>query len=329
MHVGIAPHFLEQPLARHNDDGSIELECSFTASPLPEILWSYGNKELKEDVRFQFRLVLKGNEAYSVILRIEEVVDSDAGSYRCALANPYGKGSATFNLKLTGFSSPTFVQKPRISTQDDGQVIVMEFRTRSILEPSFLWQKGDEVMVRSDRVDIISRQEANHVYYVALKIKDPIKENDSGQFVCTVTNSSGKLTAAFIVEFAVPSGAPTFTRKPRIIQVPSDSGDPAIVFDIGYQADQNPEVVWINPKGKRMKESSRTHIITAPDDRENTFTAKLELLKCRPNDSGVYICNIKNETGEAHVELTLNIQRSIVGGDGAESEAGLMMDGLD
>lgn len=41
---------------------------------------------------------------------------------------------------------------------------------------------------------------------------------------------------------SVPQGAPTFTRKPQILQKTSDSGDPAIVFDIGFQADQNPEV---------------------------------------------------------------------------------------
>lgn len=35
--------------------------------------------------------------------------------------------------------------------------------------------------------------------------------------------------------FPVPQGAPTFTRKPQILQKTSDSGDPAIVFDIGFQ----------------------------------------------------------------------------------------------
>lgn len=35
--------------------------------------------------------------------------------------------------------------------------------------------------------------------------------------------------------FLVPQGAPTFTRKPQILQKTSDSGDPAIVFDIGFQ----------------------------------------------------------------------------------------------
>lgn len=46
----------------------------------------------------------------------------------------------------------------------------------------------------------------------------------------------------YLKTFSVPQGAPTFTRKPQILQKTSDSGDPAIVFDIGFQADQNPEV---------------------------------------------------------------------------------------
>lgn len=34
-----APHFPQQPVARQNEDGSLELECYFEAAPLPEIKW--------------------------------------------------------------------------------------------------------------------------------------------------------------------------------------------------------------------------------------------------------------------------------------------------
>ncbi|ETN75640.1 immunoglobulin I-set domain protein [Necator americanus] len=179
---------------------------------------------------------------------------------------------------IVGFSSPTFVEKPQISSRDDGQVMVMEFRAKSILKPTFVWHKGDEIVAQSDRVNIVLREEANQIYYAALEIK------------------------------AIPQGAPTFTRKPQILQVTSDSGDPAIVFDIGYQADRNPEVMWINPKGKKMKESTRIRFLTTPDGPNNTFTAKLELKNYKAKDSGTYTCNIKNEAGEANVELTLNIE---------------------
>ncbi|KJH47142.1 immunoglobulin I-set domain protein [Dictyocaulus viviparus] len=358
MPEGKAPHFPQQPVARQNDDGSLELECFLDASPQPDIKWFYDNKEVKQDSRFQFKLDSKGNDSYSAILQIKDLADSDAGGYRCAIVNPHGKGNANFNLKLTGFSSPTFVEKPQISSRDDGQVMVMEFRAKSILKPTFVWHKGDEIVAQSDRVNIVLREEANQIYYAALEIKEPTKEKDAGQFICTAKNDSGKLTATFTVKFEVPQGAPTFTRKPQILQVTSDSGDPAIVFDIGYQADRNPEVsffstnhlicffffkqissffrfsmfkqipwnllfkvMWINPKGKKMKESTRIRFFTSPDGPNNTFTAKLELKNYKAKDSGTYTCNIKNEAGEANVELTLNIEGPMDDGGDDGSEA--------
>uniref|UniRef100_F1L6B7 Disorganized muscle protein 1 n=1 Tax=Ascaris suum TaxID=6253 RepID=F1L6B7_ASCSU len=189
--------------------------------------------------------------------------------------------------------------------------MVMEFRAKSILKPTFVWQKGDEIVAESDRVKIVLKEEPNQVYYAALEIKEPTKEKDAGQFVCTAKNESGKLTATFTVKFEVPQGAPTFTRKPQILQKTSDSGDPAIMFDIGFQADQNPEVIWLNPKGKKMKESSRIKFSLTPDGGANTFTAQLELKNYKAKDSGTYTCNIKNEAGEANVELTLNIEASV------------------
>ncbi|VDN39091.1 unnamed protein product [Gongylonema pulchrum] len=74
-------------------------------------------------------------------------------------------------LVHTGFSAPTFVEKPQISSRDDGQVMVMEFRAKSILKPTFVWQKGDEIVAESDRVKIVLKEEANQTYYAALEIK--------------------------------------------------------------------------------------------------------------------------------------------------------------
>uniref|UniRef100_A0A915NP30 Ig-like domain-containing protein n=1 Tax=Meloidogyne floridensis TaxID=298350 RepID=A0A915NP30_9BILA len=419
MPEGKAPHFPQQPVARQNDDGSLELECFLEAQPVPDIKWFYENNELKSSERFSFRLENRGTDAYSSILQIKDLADSDAGAYRCAIVNPFGKGNANFNLKLTGFSSPTFIEKPQISSRDDGRVMIMEFKAKSILKPTFVWQKGDEIVAESDRYKIILKETGNHEFYAALEIVEPKKEKDAGQFVCTAKNESGKLTATFSVKFEVPQGAPTFTRKPQILQKTSDSGDPAIVFDIGFQADQNPEVIWLNPKSKKMKESSRIKFgltpdgeivepkkekdagqfvctaknesgkLTAtfsvkfevpqgaptftrkpqilqktsdsgdpaivfdigfqadqnpeviwlnpkskkmkessrikfgltPDGGANTYTAQLELKNYKAKDSGTYTCNIKNDAGEANVELTLNIEGPLDDAGDDESQA--------
>lgn len=116
------------------------------------------------------------------------------------------------------------------------------------------------------------------------------------------------MTATFSVKFEVPQGAPTFTRKPQILQKTSQSGDPAIFFDIGFQAEDNPEVTWLNPKNKKIKESSRIKFTLNTDGGSSTYTAQLELKNYKAKDSGTYTCNIKNNAGEANVELTLNIE---------------------
>lgn len=324
MPEGKAPHFPQQPVARQNDDGSLELECFVDANPQPSIKWYYDNNEVQNGARFSQSLQNKGGDSYSAILSIKDLADADAGAYRCCIVNPHGKGNANFNLKLTGFSSPTFVEKPQISSRDDGQVMVMEFRCKSILVPTFVWNKiqpnkGEEIICQSDRVKFESRKESNDIYYVTLEIKEPCKEKDAGQFVCTAKNESGKLTATFTVKFEVPEGAPSFTRKPQILQQTSSTGEPAICFDIGYTARLNPVVTWISPKSKKMKESNRVHFKTN-DEGNGNWTAQLELTNYKAKDSGTYTCNIKNDAGEANVELTLNIEGPLDdGGEDSES----------
>uniref|UniRef100_A0AC35U6S0 Disorganized muscle protein 1 n=1 Tax=Rhabditophanes sp. KR3021 TaxID=114890 RepID=A0AC35U6S0_9BILA len=308
MPDGKAPHFPQQPLAKQNDDGSLELECFVEASPEPQVKWFYDNNEVKDTGRWDIKMLNKGNDSYSAVLKIKELADQDAGLYRCTIVNPFGKGNANFNLKLTGFSSPSFTEKPQISSRDAGRVMIMEFRCKSVLKPTFHWQKGEEIVTESDRIKILSREEPNNIFYCAVEITDPKKEKDAGQFICVGANTSGKLTATFSVKFEVPQGAPTFTRKPQILQKTSESGDPCIVFDIGYQADKNPVVVWLNPKGKKMKEGTRIKFSEASDGGANTHTAQLEIKNYKAKDTGTYTCNIKNDCGEANVELTLNIE---------------------
>lgn len=308
MPDGKPPHFPQQPVARQNDDGSIELECFLEAAPAPDIKWFYEQTELQNSGRFSYRLDGTGPDAYSAILQIRDLDDADAGAYRCAITNSHGRGNANFNLKLTGFSAPTFVEKPKISSRDDGQILVMEFRCKSKTKPTIVWTKSDEIVSETDRIKLAHKEEGDQLYHVTMEIREPTKEKDAGQFVCTVKNESGKLTATFTVKFEVPPGAPTFTRKPQILQKTVESGDAAIIFDIGFQADFQPAVIWLNPKGKKMKESSRIKFILQSEGGKNAYVAQLELKNYKAKDSGTYICNIKNEAGEANVELTLNIE---------------------
>jgi uncharacterized protein involved in high-affinity Fe2+ transport len=302
-----APHFPQQPVAKQNEDGSLELETIFEANPKPDIKWFFGEKELAAGGRFATRLDGKGGDTFSAVLQIKDLADSDAGSYKCSITNAHGKGNANFNLKLTGFSAPTFVEKPKISSKDDGQVMVMEFKAKSITKPTVVWQKESDIVADSDRIKILFKEEGNGVYHCQMEIREPTKEKDAGQFVCIMKNDSGKLTATFTVKFEVPQGAPIFAGKPQILQKVTEAGEPAIDMEVRFQADFPPQVVWLNPKGKKMKESSRIKFILNTEANK-VYLAQLELKNYKSKDSGTYICNIKNEAGEANCELTVNIE---------------------
>ncbi|VDP03074.1 unnamed protein product [Soboliphyme baturini] len=68
---GKPPHFPQQPVARQNDDGSIELECFLEAAPAPDIRWFYEQKEIMDGGRFKMDLKQKGDDAYSAVLLIK------------------------------------------------------------------------------------------------------------------------------------------------------------------------------------------------------------------------------------------------------------------
>jgi hypothetical protein len=71
MPDGKPPHFPQQPVARQNEDGSLELECFMEANPLPDIKWFYEQTELKQGGRFTMRLENKGGDNHSAILQIK------------------------------------------------------------------------------------------------------------------------------------------------------------------------------------------------------------------------------------------------------------------
>ena len=138
-------------------------------------------------------------------------------------------------------------------------------------------------------------------------IQEPTKEKDAGQFVCTAKNESGKLTATFTVKFeGFPIVRMVFqlsfmlqyprARPPSPVNRRSCKRHPILVIRRSVsisdsrlvttrlsekitfcQADQNPEVIWLNPKQKKMKESSRIGFKLTPDGGQHTYTAQLEL----------------------------------------------------
>jgi hypothetical protein len=51
------------------------------------------------------------------------------------------------------------------------QVMVMEFKCKSIFKPTIVWTKGDVTVAESDRIKLLFKEEGNQVYRCAMEIK--------------------------------------------------------------------------------------------------------------------------------------------------------------
>lgn len=74
-------------------------------------------------------------------------------------------------MLFAGFSAPTFVEKPKISSRDDGQVLVMEFKAKSKSKPTVVWTKSDDIVPETDRVKLGVNDAGNNEYHIVLEIK--------------------------------------------------------------------------------------------------------------------------------------------------------------
>lgn len=97
-----APSFVQKPQLRQEDDGNrLIFECQLLGAPKPDIEWLRSDQLLVEDARTKFRILPLGDNKYTVILDIDDVVETDAGLYRVRAKNKMGEVAASINLNFS------------------------------------------------------------------------------------------------------------------------------------------------------------------------------------------------------------------------------------
>lgn len=97
-----APSFIKKPQLRQEDDGNrLIFECQLLASPKPDIEWYRTDELLTENARTQFKIQSVGDNKFTVILDLDDVVEEDAGLYKVKAKNKMGEVSASINLNFS------------------------------------------------------------------------------------------------------------------------------------------------------------------------------------------------------------------------------------
>lgn len=115
------------------------------------------------------------------------------------MKNEFGESNANLNLNIEAEpepegDGPTFVDKPRIQSQDGGKLVIMDCRVKAKPKPEIVWTHAGKVVTESSKISISIVKEKDDVYYIKLTLNDP-GEGDSGLYKCNIKNALGELNA--------------------------------------------------------------------------------------------------------------------------------------
>ena len=115
------------------------------------------------------------------------------------MQNEFGESNANLNLNIEAEpeqegDGPTFVEKPRIQSQDKGKVVIMDCKVKASPKPSIVWTRAGTVIKESSKISMSVVEEKSDIYYIKLVLNDP-GADDSGLYKCNIKNNLGELNA--------------------------------------------------------------------------------------------------------------------------------------
>lgn len=137
--AGFAPSFIEKPKIIPNETGTlITMRCKCKAKPKPEVTWFRGTTIVKESSKISINIKDVEENIYELTLEIKDPAAEDGGTYRCHVKNEFGESNANLNLNIEAEpepegDGPTFVEKPRITSHQNGKLVVMDCKVRSFI----------------------------------------------------------------------------------------------------------------------------------------------------------------------------------------------------
>lgn len=88
---------------------------------------------------------------------------------------------------------PTFVEKPRIISENKGKLVIMECKVKADPEPDIIWSRNGQFIQESSKIKMFMEHRGDQ-YYIKLELIDPQLE-DSGLYKCNIKNTLGELNA--------------------------------------------------------------------------------------------------------------------------------------
>lgn len=210
------------------------------------------------------------------------------------IKNDAGEITANLSLNIEGAVdddsiAPKFVEKPRIISENDGTLIIMECRVKCRPKPTISWFHEGVTIRESSRIKQTIIEEKDDTYTIRMEIHNADIE-DSGMYKCNVKNIAGESNANLSLTIEI---IPVISQKPRIIRREHQQ---KIVIECAVKSANKPQITWIR-ESLIVREDSR-HQVIVREERKGEYVVALEIDEPTEKDNGAYKMKAKNEKGE-------------------------------
>ncbi|XP_036801143.1 neuronal cell adhesion molecule isoform X11 [Oncorhynchus mykiss] len=255
--------------------GVLELECIAEGLPTPEVSWYKESGDLPSS-RMSFHNFQK-------TLKIADVMEADAGDYRCTAKNSLG--SAHHTIKVNVKAAPFWISAPRNLILAPKETGILTCRVSGDPKPQIAWSVNG-VPIEDSPKDTSRKVEDDTV------ILSDVQTGSSAVYQCNASNEFGYLLANAFVN--------VLAEAPRVLTPPNNvyqviTNNPAFL-DCASFGSPIPTITW-------FKESQTSILNRDPYVIHNNGT--LEINVAQSLNSGKYTCIASNNLGtrENHVYL--------------------------
>ncbi|XP_060521840.1 neogenin isoform X2 [Cylas formicarius] len=267
--------------------------CYLDAIPPPKIRWLKDERPLQID---DLRMTILPSGA----LEIDEVVESDQGSYRCnaSILNSY-KLSNKAILFINGdqeqaahISAPVFIAKPRPATVVEGENVSLDCAANGNPNPAITWLKDGYAIDMNDldsRFSLVGSTSSLRI----TKIQEP----DGGTYQCRAENREDALDASALIVIQVP---PRFLKRPQD-KVEYSTKD--IELECSVYGVPEPKISWFK-NGELVKYSEYYKLVNGNN---------LKIMGLMSTDSGIFQCFATNPAGNIQAAASLKVLPHSVG----------------
>lgn len=233
------------------------------------------------------------------------------------MKNEYGESNANLNLNIEAEpepegEGPTFIEKPRIISENNGKLVIMECKIKADPKPIIIWYRNGEVIKETSKLKMSMEQRGDQ-YYIKLELIDPQLE-DSGIYKCNIKNTLGELNANLtlnieskyqkstvfkyckctVLKSVFLIVVPVIKDKPKIIKIIKKR---TVLIECTVASKFEPKCTWYKESNTVVE--SKRHVYLVEKTKEGEFAVKLEINDVEESDKGAYKLMASNEKGEA------------------------------